>query len=74
MVLPEGLEFLKLGWWIIHVLAVMLVWSYAYRKGRLDERKSRSPESVTQAEASAAAAGVLPPARSETPGEDPDDF
>jgi len=34
MALPEGLEFLKLGWWAIHVLAVLLVYSYAYRKGR----------------------------------------
>jgi hypothetical protein len=38
MVLPEGLEFLKLGWWLVHVLGVWLVWSYAYRKGRKDER------------------------------------
>jgi hypothetical protein len=58
MVLPEGLEFLKLGWWLIHILGVLLVWSYAYRKGRLDERRSRAPESATQAEASAAAARV----------------
>jgi hypothetical protein len=42
MVLPEGLEFLKLGWWLIHILAVLLIWSYAYRKGRLDERKERN--------------------------------
>jgi hypothetical protein len=41
MVLPEGLQFLKLGWWLIHVLGVLLVWSYAYRKGRIDERKAR---------------------------------
>lgn len=44
MVLPEGLKFLKLGWWVIHALAVLLVWSYAYRKGRMDERKSRDGE------------------------------
>lgn len=39
--LPEGLAFLKPGWWLIHVIAVALVASYAYRKGRQDERKSR---------------------------------
>jgi hypothetical protein len=41
MVLPEGLEFLQLGWWVIHVLAVLLVYSYAYRKGRNDERRAQ---------------------------------
>ena len=41
MVLPEGLEFLKLGWWVTHVLFVLLVYSYGYRKGRLAERKAQ---------------------------------
>jgi len=41
MALPEGLGFLKLGWWAIHVLAVLLVYSYAYRKGRNDERRAQ---------------------------------
>jgi len=41
-VLPEGLEFLKLGWWVTHVVFVLLVYSYGYRKGRLDERKQRA--------------------------------
>jgi len=39
--LPEGLEFLKPGWWLIHALAILLIYSYAYRKGRADERKAR---------------------------------
>ena len=42
MPLPDGLKFLAFGWWLIHVLAVMLVWAYAYRRGRADERKARS--------------------------------
>ena len=41
MALPEGLGFLKLGWWAIHVFAVLLVYSYAYRKGRNDERRAQ---------------------------------
>jgi hypothetical protein len=49
MVLPDGLEFLKPGWWLIHVLAVLLIWSYAYRKGRLDERKERQDQRPGQA-------------------------
>ncbi len=40
MALPEGLKFLHLGWWVIHALAVLLVYSYAYRKGRNDERRA----------------------------------
>ena len=41
MSLPEGLQFLKLGWWVIHAIAVLLVWSWAYRKGRRDERAAQ---------------------------------
>jgi ABC-type Co2+ transport system permease subunit len=40
MSLPEGLKFLHAGWWVIHVLMVLLVYAYAYRKGRADERRA----------------------------------
>ena len=36
--LPEGLHFFKPGWWVIHLLAVVLVFAYGYRKGRRDEK------------------------------------
>ena len=39
--LPNGLRFFRLGWWVIHLLAVVLVFSYGYRKGRRDERRDR---------------------------------
>ena len=41
MALPEGLKFLHYGWWLIHALAILLVWSWAYRRGRSDERRAR---------------------------------
>ena len=41
MALPEGLQFLMAGWWVIHAMAVLLVYAYAYRKGRGDERRAR---------------------------------
>jgi hypothetical protein len=41
MVLPEGLKFVQFGWWVIHAVAIYLVYSYAYRKGRRDERRAR---------------------------------
>jgi hypothetical protein len=40
-VLPEGLSFLKPGWWILHVLAFGLVFAYGYRRGRLAERREK---------------------------------
>ena len=40
MSLPEGLKFIQFGWWVIHAVAIYLVYSYAYRKGRRDERKN----------------------------------
>ncbi len=43
-VLPEGLKFFTVGWWVIHLLAVTLVFAYGYRKGRRDERRERLHE------------------------------
>jgi len=37
--LPDGLKFLQFGWWLLHIVTIALVWIYAYRKGRDDERK-----------------------------------
>jgi len=39
MSLPDGLKFLEFGWWVMHALSIALIWVYAYRKGRDDERK-----------------------------------
>ena len=41
MSLPDGLKFIEFGWWVIHIVAIYLVYSYAYRRGRRDERKER---------------------------------
>ena len=43
MALPEGLKFLQAGWWLIHVLTILLVYVYAYRKGRADARREMRP-------------------------------
>ena len=37
--LPEGIMFFTLGWWVIHLLAVVLVFAFGYRKGRRDEKR-----------------------------------
>jgi hypothetical protein len=39
--LPDGLRFLKPGWWLLHVVAAALVYAYGYRKGRAQERRER---------------------------------
>jgi hypothetical protein len=40
-VLPEGLQFLKLGWWAVHAVAISLVFAWGYRRGRQAERRDR---------------------------------
>jgi len=44
LVLPDGLQFFQFGWWVIHAVAIYLVYSYAYRKGRRDGRRGRDEE------------------------------
>jgi len=34
MALPDGLEFLKFGWWVVHAIAFLLVYQYGYARGR----------------------------------------
>ena len=41
MPLPKGLEFLHFGWWVIHAVAILLIYTWAYRRGRRDENKDR---------------------------------
>jgi len=40
-VLPEGLAFLSSGWWVVHGVAIGLVFVYGYRRGRNAERRDR---------------------------------
>ena len=44
LVLPDGLQFFQFGWWVIHAVAIYLVYSYAYRRGRRDERRRRDED------------------------------
>ena len=39
--LPPTLRFLEAGWWVSHVILIVLVAVWAYRKGRRDEKKAR---------------------------------
>ena len=39
--LPQGLKFLEIGWWVSHALAIWLIYSWAYRRGRRDEKNAR---------------------------------
>src|SRR5205085_3584289 len=56
MSLPEGLKFLQIGWWISHALTVWLLYTWAYRRGRNDERKAQREKRT------AASASPPPPA------------
>ncbi len=55
MSLPEGLKFLQFGWWVVHLLAILWLYSYAYRKGRRDEQKAQRLRAGTARESAPAA-------------------
>lgn len=41
VVLPHGIAFLRPGWWLLHLLAILFVYLYGYRKGRGDEKRAQ---------------------------------
>lgn len=41
MALPEGLEFLKFGWWVVHAIALLLTYQMGYAKGRGAARREQ---------------------------------
>ncbi len=41
MSLPEGLQFLRLGWWVVHAVTILFVYQYGYVKGRGQERRAQ---------------------------------
>jgi hypothetical protein len=45
-VLPEGLSFLHLGWWVLHGAAILFTFLYGYRKGRGDERRRQQAKAM----------------------------
>jgi hypothetical protein len=40
MALPEGLEFLHAGWWVVHALAVF-AYQFGYARGRGAARREQ---------------------------------
>lgn len=41
VVLPDGIAFLRPGWWVLHLLSILFVYLYGYRKGRGDEKRAQ---------------------------------
>ena len=44
--LPQGLQFLQAGWWLSHALSIWLIYTWAYRRGRRDEKNARSARPI----------------------------
>jgi hypothetical protein len=62
--LPDALEFLKFGWWVIHVVAIGLLYVYAYRRGVREGRRSAGAAKPSDR---APADGTPPPKERDTP-------
>ena len=39
--LPQGLKFLQIGWWVTHAVAIWLIYVWGYRNGRRAEKLAR---------------------------------
>jgi len=46
MELPDGLEFLKFGWWVVHAIALLLVYQFGYARGRGSWRREQRQREV----------------------------
>ena len=45
MVLPDGLKFLALGWWVVHAIMFLLVYQWGFVRGRgAEKREQRARE------------------------------
>jgi hypothetical protein len=42
--LPPGIAFPELGFWVLHVIAMALVFVWGYRRGRQAEREEREQD------------------------------
>lgn len=41
MPLPDGLQFLNAGWWVVHAVAVLLAYQFGYVRGRGEARREQ---------------------------------
>jgi len=57
MTLPDGLQFLKFGWWVVHAIAFLLVYQFGYVKGRGDMRREQRQRELQGIAAPRAAKG-----------------
>ena len=46
--LPQGIAFPQLGFWVLHLLAMALVFVWGYRKGREAERQDKKDDAKKQ--------------------------
>ena len=42
--LPQGIAFPQIGFWVLHLIAMVLVFIWGYRKGRQAERDEKREE------------------------------
>lgn len=50
MVLPEGLQFLNGGWWVVHAMAVLLMYQFGYARGRAEARREERQRAIERGE------------------------
>ena len=49
MALPDGLQFLKFGWWVVHAIAFLLVYQFGFVRGRGAMRREQREREIAQA-------------------------
>jgi hypothetical protein len=50
MSLPDGLQFLKFGWWVVHAIAFLLVYQFGFARGRGALRREQRQRELAQRE------------------------
>ena len=48
MALPDGLQFLKFGWWVVHSIAFLLVYQFGFARGRGALRREQRQRAIAQ--------------------------
>lgn len=48
MALPDGLQFLHLGWWVVHSVAFLLAYQFGFVRGKGEAKREQRQRDIAK--------------------------